>query len=552
MKRLTALFITAMLTLTCVLHNYTDVTASEYGYKYNILFLSSYSYAWDMVPLQIDGIKKGISDDILLDYEFMNTKLFPDNESIEVFYEGLAYRMSKSEPYDAVITGDDAALHFAVEHHDDLFYGIPIIFEGVNDVQYAREVSKDPLVTGIIEALSVPNNIDFALTLYPDADTVMSILDDTLTGEAERACFYEASKLYPDLTFKEIDCSKLTMDEIINTLSAITDNTILLYQIMSEDANGNHYNNQQAVKLITTYTNVPVLRMVYGGIGDGLLGGNIVSLELSGEMAAKIASDIVHGRDSSSCDVIDSPNIYCIDEAVMKKYDLNLKLIPDGAEVLNHTPSFFEKYSIIMIPITLIITLLIIVIIILLLRTIKQLILNRELTVEKRQLTKDSTCDFLTGLLNRSKLYTDLNMLNKSHTCCALFIFDIDGFKQINDTYGHAAGDDVLIELGRRISSIKNPAFTPYRLAGDEFICIYKTRNHEKIDECAKHCMELFEPDFVLKDVTLTVKISLGIAVAPDDCNDMEKLIECADKAMYTVKKNGKNSYAWYGDIKQK
>ena len=64
--------------------------------------------------------------------------------------------------------------------------------------------------------------------------------------------------------------------------------------------------------------------------------------------------------------------------------------------------------------------------------------------------------------------------------------------------------------------------------------------------------MELFEPDFKIKDLSISVKISLGIAVSPDDCSDIEKLIECADKAMYTVKKNGKNSYAWYADIKEK
>ncbi len=550
MKKLTAFFVTTIITLTCIFGNCIYTPASEDGYEYHILFLSSYSYAWDMVPLQINGIKKGISDDIVLDYEFMDTKRFPDEESIEVFYEGLAYRMSKTDPYDAVIVGDDAALHFAVEHHDDLFSGIPVIFEGVNNVQYAMEVSKNPLVTGIIEASSVPKNIDFALTLYPNAHTIISILDDTLTGEAERASFYNASKLYPDLEFKEIDCSVLTTEELINTISSIPENTILLYQILTEDASGKRYNNQQAVKLITTYANVPVLRMVYGGIGEGLLGGNIVSLELSGQMAAQIATEIVHGKDPSGYDVIGSPNIYCIDEAVMRKFGLNLKLIPEDAEIINHTPSFFEKYSLIMVPIALIISLLIVIIVILLLRTIKQLLLNRKLTIEKRQLTKDSTCDFLTGLFNRSKLYADLNILNQSHASCALFIFDIDGFKQINDTYGHAAGDDVLTELARRINSIKNPAFTPYRLAGDEFICIYRTRDHDKIDECARHCMELFEPEFVLKDISLPVKMSLGIAVAPDDCNDMEKLIECADKAMYTVKRNGKNSYAWYADIK--
>lgn len=288
-------------------------------------------------------------------------------------------------------------------------------------------------------------------------------------------------------------------------------------------------------------------------LGTGILGGNIVSMELSGQIAAEMANEIVHGKNPAEyTSIIDSPNIYCIDEAVMRKYGLDLKLIPKDARIINHTPTFIEKYHIILMPIAIIMLLLLIIIVFLLLRSIKQYFLTRELDREKKKIAEDSTYDFLTGLSNRSKLYSDLNILGAGHASCALFIFDIDGFKQINDTYGHQAGDEVLTELGKRISSVKNPAFTPYRLAGDEFICIYRTRNHEQIDECARHCMELFEPDFKIKDLSISVKISLGIAVSPDDCIGVEKLIECADKAMYTVKKNGKNSYAWYSDIKEK
>lgn len=321
---------------------------------------------------------------------------------------------------------------------------------------------------------------------------------------------------------------------------------------MTEDASGRQYTSLQSVNLISTYSRVPAIRMVSGGIGYGLLGGNIVSMELSGQLAAEMANEIVHGKNPAEyTSIIDSPNIYCIDEAVMRKYGLDLKLIPKDARIINHTPTFLEKYHIILMPIAIIMLLLLIIIVFLLLRSIKQYFLTRELDREKKKIAEDSTYDFLTGLSNRSKLYSDLNILGAGHASCALFIFDIDGFKQINDTYGHQAGDEVLTELGKRISSVKNPAFTPYRLAGDEFICIYRTRNHEQIDECARHCMELFEPDFKIKDLSISVKISLGIAVSPDDCIGVEKLIECADKAMYTVKKNGKNSYAWYSDIKE-
>lgn len=552
MKRISTFFLSFVLTFSLMLSTHSGISAATAD-EYRILFLSSYSYGWDTVQIQIEGIKKGITDDVVLDYEFMDTKRFPDKESIDVFYEGLSYRMSHAAPYDALIVGDDAALHFAIEHRDDLFKDMPVIFEGVNDIEYAKEVSKDPLITGVVEDLSITSNIDFGLKLYPDAEEVIAILDNSITGEAERSSFYSIAPLYPSLTFSEINCSELTSGELIERLSGIPENTILIYIVMTEDASGRQYTSLQSVNLISTYSRVPAIRMVSGGIGYGLLGGNIVSMELSGQLAAEMANEIVHGKNPAEyTSIIDSPNIYCIDEAVMRRYGLDLKLIPKDARIINHTPTFIEKYHIILMPIAIIMLLLLIIIVFLLLRSIKQYFLTRELDREKKKIAEDSTYDFLTGLSNRSKLYSDLNMLGSSHASYALFIFDIDGFKQINDTYGHQAGDEVLTELGKRISSVKNPAFTPYRLAGDEFICIYRTRNHERIDECAKHCMELFEPDFKIKDLSISVKISLGIAVSPDDCIDVEKLIECADKAMYTVKKNGKNSYAWYADIKEK
>lgn len=68
-----------------------------------ILFISSYSYGWDTVQSQIEGIKDGIDDNTTVDYEFMDTKRVDDDTSGKMFYEGLKYRMSKVEPYDVVI-----------------------------------------------------------------------------------------------------------------------------------------------------------------------------------------------------------------------------------------------------------------------------------------------------------------------------------------------------------------------------------------------------------------------------------------------------------------
>ena len=492
-----ALFITIIFSL---LFCHSVYGAQETDEK-RVLFLSSYSYAWDTVQMQIEGIKEGIGDGIVLDYEFMDTKRFPDEESQQVFYEGLKYRLQRVAPYDVVILGDDAALNFAVKYRDELFSGIPLVFEGINNTDYAIELAKDPLITGVLEQLSFEKNINFARTLYPNARRVVSILDNSVTGEAERKSFYKNAENYPDLDFSEINTSELTTDQLITTLSTIDNNTILIYIVMTEDASGVQYTSSQSIKLVSKYASVPALRMVSGGIGQGLLGGNIVSMELSGKIAAQIATEIVNGKAPSDFDVIvDSPNIYCVDENVMRKFNLDLSLIPENADVVNHKLPFFERNKEAILPGVIILVLLLFIIGLLFFKNIKQDSRAKDLEEDKENLTKTSLSDFLTGVSNRTCLYADLTELILHNSICSLFIFDVDGFKQINDTYGHNVGDEVLKEVGRRLNSISNKDFTPYRFGGDEFVCILHNNFKHQIDSYAKKCMELFKPDFKLLD----------------------------------------------------
>lgn len=540
------------LLLLPVLFTSSTVSAMEHTAEKRILFISSYSYAWDTVQIQIDGIKEGLGDNISIDYEFMDTKRFPDEESISYFYKTLSYKMERVEPYDAVILGDDAALQFAVKYQDSLFDGIPLVFEGVNDLNYAVEVSKDPFITGVVEKLSFQKNIDFALKLCPGATDVVAILDDSITGEAERKAFFSYADSYPDLKFSEINTSQLTADELQTRFSSLDKNTILIYIMMTEDADGNQYTSRQSIQMVSEYSAVPALRMVSGGIGDGLLGGNIVSMELSGKIAAQIATEIVNGTDSSTYDVVvDSPNIYCIDEDVMRKYGLDLALIPDGATIINHEPTYLERNREILMPATLLMVTFILVIVLLCMRYRKETVLNHKLSKDSLTFERNSLHDFLTGLPNRTRLFADLSELTLSNAAYTILMFDIDGFKQINDTYGHICGDNVLKEMSARLNTITDDCFSCYRLAGDEFICVLKSYRREKIDTYVEKCTALFKTDFaVSKDLTLPVHVSLGIAICPDDSTDAMKLLEYADQAMYTVKKSGKNDYRYYGDIK--
>lgn len=512
-----------------------------------ILFISSYDYGWDTVQSQIEGIKAGIDVNTTVDYEFMDTKRVDDETSGQMFYEGLKYRMSCVEPYDVIILGDDAALRFAMENREELFADIPLVFEGINDEEFALTASEDPLVTGILEKLSVEKNIDFARTLMPEARKVVAILDDTVTGQAERERFFSYQEKYPDLEFAEINASELSTAKLRQRISQVDAKNILIYIVMTEDADGRHYSNREAVRVITSVARAPVFRMVDGGIGEGILGGNVVSMYQSGEIAAGIAMDIINGKRSGDIGVVvDSPNVYCVDQLVMEKYGLDMKKIPEGTEIVNLQLSFLERNRELIVPCGILVAALLIIILICVIDNVRRRRLFRELDEVKSIMESASQHDFLTGIPNRSKFIEDLEKMIGEQIPCTIMMIDIDEFKKINDTYGHTAGDEALKEVAARLKALQSQILTPYRFAGDEFILIIKSKQMKIVEKTAYQCRELFGRPFMLAGEKRKVCGSIGIASYPKDADNLEALIDCADLAMYKVKKSGKNNFAFY------
>lgn len=522
-----------------------SVRAEEEDSK-RVLFISSYSYAWDTVQIQIDGIVAGLGDDVTIDYEFMDTKRVDDETSEKLFYEGLSYRLSMVEPYDVVILGDDAALIFAAKYQEELFAGIPLVFEGVNDEKMARQLAEDPLITGVIEKLSVEKNVELGLKINPDAKKVVAILDDSITGEAERKRFYNSADAFPDLTFTEINVSELTSTQLRHELINVSKDSILIYVVMTEDASGKQYTSSEAIEWITKNASVPVLRMVEGGIGEGLLGGNVVSMYKSGETAANMALSIINGRDSGQISVMESPNIYCVDQLVMQKFGLSMSTIPEDAQIVNRQKSFFERNREALIPAGMLFAFLAIICLWAFLDNIRRRKLMRELETARSIMESASQHDFLTGIPNRSKFMEDLETTIALKKPCTIMMIDIDDFKHINDNYGHTAGDDALKQLAQRLKQMQSQILMPYRFAGDEFILLIKSEQKKIVEKTAYECRNLFSKPFVLAGAEKKVCGSIGISSYPRDAQDAEQLIINADDAMYKVKKSGKNNFAFY------
>lgn len=164
---------------------------------------------------------------------------------------------------------------------------------------------------------------------------------------------------------------------------------------------------------------------------------------------------------------------------------------------------------------------------------------------------KQANFDSLTLVPNRSyfeeKLQQNIDLYNTSHKEFALLFIDLDNFKDINDNFGHHAGDDLLIQVTQRLQSCLSKNDIVARLGGDEFTIIlndYQNKMHiEKI--CSLIIAEIEKP-FVINNHVCYIGSSIGITLFPEDANTLEKLLQNADKAMYVSKESGKNTFNFF------
>ena len=131
---------------------------------------------------------------------------------------------------------------------------------------------------------------------------------------------------------------------------------------------------------------------------------------------------------------------------------------------------------------------------------------------------------------------------------CYIILFDIDRFKSINDNYGHIIGDKVLIDVTSRIKTTIRPYDLFARYGGEEFIMFISDLTRENMIEMAERlrlclCGKKFEYD----NLTLEVSASFGIVYLED--YNIERAMVCADEAMYTAKRTGRNKVIFYEDI---
>ncbi|MFN8124404.1 MAG: EAL domain-containing protein [Thermoleophilia bacterium] len=163
--------------------------------------------------------------------------------------------------------------------------------------------------------------------------------------------------------------------------------------------------------------------------------------------------------------------------------------------------------------------------------------------------------DALTGLANRTLLFERLReaLATPSDRGPALLILDLDGFKDLNDTFGHRAGDEALRELGARLSQAAGEDAVVARLAGDEFAVLFPGTCGDDAVEAAFRLLDAVQVAVEIEGTDIALSGSIGVAVAPDHGQAADDLVHAADVAMYHAKRNntGVAVYASAADVRR-
>ena len=170
------------------------------------------------------------------------------------------------------------------------------------------------------------------------------------------------------------------------------------------------------------------------------------------------------------------------------------------------------------------------------------------------RLTYQAHHDSLTGLANRGLLEKRIPLVfenaQERGLSCGVMYFDLDGFKAVNDQFGHNFGDDLLVEIAHRLRGCVRSKDIAARVGGDEFVVVATDlKNEKEVMLLGKRIMKELGTLFVKDGHKATFGVSMGISLFPSDGEKYDDLLKLADKAMYCSKKTGKGTMSLYRNI---
>ena len=532
--------------------------------KHKVLFLSSYDPMYYTYKDQIRGIEEGLySNDIEFDICYMDTKIYGTDQDIEEFYKYFSKRYNNDVMhYEAILLGDDAALKFALEHQEELFKGLPMVFFGINSLDLAMQAEANPMMTGFYELDYFADTFEEAITLFPEKKKLYAICDTSPAGKTDLEKFLSYRGRYPEYDFHAIISTELELTAILEALKKVPEDAIFFFMTCYDDRNGERHSLFETTSLIVNNVKAPIFRPYAEGREYGVLGGTYMDFSVQTRNAAEIIAEVLNnGADISTYELsLYTPSITQYNYMVLKQYGLSENLLPRDTIYIDKPESFVEVYKNMLPVAVLIVVSMLSFMGSILIAFVQEKQYVRALKASKAQLVNSqikliyqAEYDELLGLLNRRAIVDNLNSTLKTDQEFTVIMLDLDGFKDINENYGHDVGDNLLKDIAKALRKFaEKNGMTLGRYGGDEFIMFAEGKILNKESPLVKDITDIFSKPLSIGSGHVVMSASVGISNSDGETPPEQHVIN-AEIAMYEAKNRGKNMvFVYEDDMKQK
>jgi signal transduction histidine kinase/ActR/RegA family two-component response regulator len=331
--------------------------------SYNILLINSYHEGLSWSDDVIEGFEKQLSKEITKDYdlfiEYLDAKRYSSFDHDEVYFEYLKAKYA-NQAIDLIVANDDKAYNFLVDFKDKLFGNCPVVFTGLNAYHdYPKGY------TGLNEKIDFKANLDLIQELHSDINRLFIVMDNTETGKLLKEEIRKEISL-GNYSFQYNFLSDYTFEEIFRKTRQLRKGDVLFLGIFTEDRNRTYHSFTRTIDQLKQNTSVPIYSAWDFYLNKGIIGGKLIQGVKFGEYAAKVALEVLNGKDPNSIPVQLMQSDYVFDYNEIKQHDIALKKLPDNAIIINSPYNLFKENKGLFIALATVILLLLVIIIVLL------------------------------------------------------------------------------------------------------------------------------------------------------------------------------------------
>jgi signal transduction histidine kinase len=406
-----------------------------------------------------DDITKGIESvlqsepAIHLLVEYMDTKRYDQPDYLQRLADIYRYKYTQNPP-DLLITADDNALLFAIDHRRDIFAGIPIVFCGVNDYENDKHtvLKNQHDVTGVVEAYDIAGTLKTALELHPDTREIDVINDRTVTGQANRHMIQTLIPTFGHrVTFRFFE--NLTMSQLLADIDRMSAGRLILLMSFNRDSADHTFTYRESIAPIAAHARVPIYGVWSFYLGRGIVGGILTSGTSQGQKAAQLALQVFSGKPAATIPVVTkSPNRPMFDYRQLERFGIDAARLPKGSIIVNTPVTFYSQYRREIWAMAAVFLLLLGIISLLMVNIFRRKAVEQHLRLSEQELTRHRD--------NLEQLVAErTTRLQKAHNALQ------DSFQQLKQAQDQLVQSEKLVALGGLVAGMAHEINTPVGVA---------------------------------------------------------------------------------------